>query len=64
MMNARLFGIASPCLQGHVDPARQSPPHHVLEDWCPEFPGFYLYYPSRRQVPAGLRAFIEMVRKV
>jgi DNA-binding transcriptional LysR family regulator len=32
----------------------------VLEDWCPAFPGFYLYYPSRRQVPAGLRAFIEM----
>src|SRR5262249_1629722 len=27
----------------------------VLEDWCPPFPGFYLYYPSRRQMPAGLR---------
>jgi DNA-binding transcriptional LysR family regulator len=35
----------------------------VLDDWCPRFPGFYLYYPSRRQVPAGLRAFIEMARK-
>jgi DNA-binding transcriptional LysR family regulator len=35
----------------------------VLQDWCPTFPGFYLYYPSRRQLPAGLRAFIEMVRK-
>ena len=34
----------------------------VLEDWCPAFPGFYLYYPSRRQMPAGLRAFIEMAR--
>jgi DNA-binding transcriptional LysR family regulator len=21
----------------------------VLEDWCPPFPGYYLYYPSRRQ---------------
>ncbi|WP_111931590.1 LysR substrate-binding domain-containing protein [Paraburkholderia bryophila] len=21
----------------------------VLSDWCPSFPGFHLYYPSRRQ---------------
>lgn len=34
----------------------------MLEDWCPSFPGFFLYYPSRRQMPAGLRAFIDMVR--
>jgi DNA-binding transcriptional LysR family regulator len=26
-------------------------------------PGFYLYYPSRRQMPAGLRAFVDMVRE-
>jgi DNA-binding transcriptional LysR family regulator len=31
----------------------------VLEDWCPYYPGFYLYYPSRRQMPAVLRAFVE-----
>jgi DNA-binding transcriptional LysR family regulator len=34
----------------------------VLEDWCPFYPGFYLYYPSRRQVPAALKAFIEFVQ--
>lgn len=34
----------------------------VLEDWCPPFPGFFLYYPSRRQQPAGLAAFIETLR--
>ena len=34
----------------------------VLADWCPPFPGYFLYYPSRRQVPAGLRAFIDMMR--
>jgi DNA-binding transcriptional LysR family regulator len=28
----------------------------VLEDWCPYYPGFYLYYPSRRQLPLALRA--------
>ncbi len=34
----------------------------VLEDWCPIKPRFYLYYPGRRQIPAPLRAFIDMVR--
>jgi DNA-binding transcriptional LysR family regulator len=33
----------------------------VLEDWCPYYSGFYLYYPGRRQVPAALRAFIDFV---
>jgi DNA-binding transcriptional LysR family regulator len=31
----------------------------VLEDWCEPFPGPFLYYPSRRQVPPALRAFID-----
>lgn len=34
----------------------------VLEDWCPYYSGFYLYYPSRRQMPAALRAFVDFVR--
>ncbi|MDZ7938312.1 MAG: LysR family transcriptional regulator [Rhodoferax sp.] len=34
----------------------------VLGDWCPEVPGFFLYYPSRRLAPAALRAFIDLVR--
>jgi DNA-binding transcriptional LysR family regulator len=35
----------------------------VLEDWLPPFDGFYLYYPSRLQVPPKLRAFIEHLRR-
>lgn len=34
----------------------------LLEEWTPPFPGFYLYYPSRRQLPPPLRAFIDFVR--
>jgi DNA-binding transcriptional LysR family regulator len=34
----------------------------VLEDWSPSFPGFHLYYPSRREVPPALRAFIEAMK--
>ncbi|WP_457425440.1 LysR substrate-binding domain-containing protein [Roseateles sp. P5_E7] len=31
----------------------------VLTDFSPTFPGFYLYYPSRRQQPAKLKAFVD-----
>ncbi len=34
----------------------------VLEDWCPMFPGFFLYYPSRRNQPAALTALIGALR--
>ena len=34
----------------------------VLERWCQPFPGFFMYYPSRRQQPAALSALIEMLR--
>jgi DNA-binding transcriptional LysR family regulator len=34
----------------------------VLEDWCPSFPGYFLYYPSRRHQPAALSALIQALR--
>jgi DNA-binding transcriptional LysR family regulator len=34
----------------------------VLEDWCAPFPGYFLYYPSRRQQPAALSALIKTLR--
>jgi DNA-binding transcriptional LysR family regulator len=34
----------------------------VLEDWCPPFAGYFLYYPSRRQQPPALSALIDTLR--
>jgi DNA-binding transcriptional LysR family regulator len=35
----------------------------LLEAFLPSFPGFFLYYPQRRNVPPKLRALIDHVRK-
>jgi DNA-binding transcriptional LysR family regulator len=34
----------------------------VLQDWCPTFQGYFLYYPSRRNQPAALAALIDTLR--
>ena len=34
----------------------------VMEDWTPPFPGFFLYYPHRKQQPAALAAVIDTLR--
>jgi DNA-binding transcriptional LysR family regulator len=34
----------------------------VLEDWCPPFPGYFLYYATRRQQPRALAALIDALR--
>lgn len=34
----------------------------VLKDWCPTFPGYFLYYPSRRNQPGALAALISTLR--
>jgi len=34
----------------------------VLRDWCPTFPGYFLYYPSRRNQPAALAALINTLK--
>ena len=34
----------------------------LLEEWRPRSVGFFLYYPSRRQMPAALQAFIDRLK--
>jgi DNA-binding transcriptional LysR family regulator len=35
----------------------------VLSEWCPFIDGLCLYYPGHRYVPAGLRAFIDVLKE-
>ena len=34
----------------------------VLEDWCPPFAGYHLYYPSRRQNSPAFALLVEALR--
>ncbi|AOV14001.1 LysR family transcriptional regulator [Klebsiella michiganensis] len=34
----------------------------ILQDWCPSFPGYYLYYPSRKQHPPAFALMIDALR--
>lgn len=34
----------------------------VLADWCPHFPGYFLYYPSRQQLPPAFERVIDALR--
>jgi DNA-binding transcriptional LysR family regulator len=34
----------------------------VLDDWCPPFSGYHLYYPSRRQPSAAFSLFVDALR--
>jgi DNA-binding transcriptional LysR family regulator len=60
---AALDGVGFwPTFEGYVREAVKSGELvSVLDDWCASFPGPFLYYPSRRQLPPALGAFIAFV---
>ena len=35
----------------------------VLADWCPSYPGYHLYYPSRRQPTPAFALLVEALRR-
>ncbi len=46
-------------LQEHLDSGALV---RLLSDWCPPFPGYHLYYPSRRQPTAAFSLLVEALR--
>ena len=64
MLHAALAGLGLTYLpEGLVQPhINQGRLKQVLQDWCPPYPGYHLYYPSRRHVPAPLRAFVDYIK--
>ena len=64
MLNAALegFGLAyvpEDVARPHVIKRRLT---RVLEDWCPPFPGYHLYYPSRRHLTPAFSLLVEALR--
>jgi DNA-binding transcriptional LysR family regulator len=63
-LRAAVDGLGIACtIEGQAEPfLRSGHLVRVLEDWSPAVEGLFLYYPGHRQVPAALRAFIDMIR--
>ncbi len=55
-------GLAFVFEQRVEDDIRQGRLIRVLDEWCAPFDGFYIYYPSRRQMRPALRAFVDFFR--
>jgi DNA-binding transcriptional LysR family regulator len=56
------FGLAC-VLEGHVaEQIADGRLVRVLEDWCPPFAGYHLYYPSRRQPAPAFTLLVEALR--
>jgi DNA-binding transcriptional LysR family regulator len=56
------FGLAylpEDMVRPHLDAGRL---RQVLDDWCPLYPGYHLYYPSRRQPSAAFALLVEALR--
>ena len=64
MLNAALagFGLAyvpEDVAQPHLAKGRL---RRVLDDWCPPYSGYHLYYPSRRQATPAFALLVEALR--
>jgi DNA-binding transcriptional LysR family regulator len=57
------LGIAYVSERGVIQAIKTGKLVVVLDEWCPRIPGLALYYPGHRQVPAGLRAFVEVLKE-
>ena len=63
-LNAALAGLGvafmpEDLVEAHIAGGRLI---RVLEDWCPPFPGYHLYYPSRRQTSPAFAVLVNALR--
>ncbi|MXP65465.1 LysR family transcriptional regulator [Roseomonas sp. M0104] len=64
LLRAALEGLGLACVfedqvRDHLAEGRLI---RVLADWCPPFPGYHLYYPSRRQLTPAFALLVEALR--
>jgi DNA-binding transcriptional LysR family regulator len=64
MLNAALAGfgmayIPEDLAEPHLAKGRLE---RVLKDWCAPFPGYHLYYPSRRQSSPAFALLVDALR--
>jgi DNA-binding transcriptional LysR family regulator len=64
MIRAALDGVGlAYCLEDYVaEHIARGDLVRVLEDWCPPFDGYFLYYPSRRHQSPALQALVDTLR--
>jgi DNA-binding transcriptional LysR family regulator len=56
------FGLAFVPEDMALDHVNEGRLVRVLEDWCPGFPGYHAYYPSRRQSSPALKLVVDALR--
>lgn len=63
-IDAVLAGFGLACVPDDMvqDELKSGELVQVLADWCPTFPGYYLYYPSRKQHPPAFALLIDSLR--
>jgi DNA-binding transcriptional LysR family regulator len=64
IVSAALLGLGiayvpEDMVQAHIAQKRLV---RVLGDWCPSFPGYHLYYPSKRQASPAFALLVEALR--
>lgn len=64
VVEAAIAGFGLACLpeSEFLAPLAEGRLRRVLEDWCPPFPGYHLYYPSRRQLSPAFGLIVQALR--
>lgn len=64
ILNAAADGVGLACVMEDQADAwlKAGRLERVLEDWCPPFSGYHLYYPDRRQLPTAFSLLVNALR--